>query len=65
MATFRLRCSRCQGHVRRLRHSDKTRSFATPQEAQRWARSVESEMDRFTYELFNGKSNNLLTLSAD
>lgn len=46
MATFRFRSSRWQARVRRLGHPDETRSFLTHQEAGRWARSVESEMDQ-------------------
>lgn len=49
MATFRFRSSRWQARVRRLGHPDETRSFLTHQEAERWARSVESEMDQGGY----------------
>lgn len=49
MATFRFRSSRWQARVRRLGHPDETRSFLTHQEAERWARSVESELDQGGY----------------
>ena len=49
MATFRFRSNRWQARVRRLGQPDETRSFPTHQEAERWARSVESEMDRGSY----------------
>jgi integrase len=49
MATFRFRSNRWQARVRRLGQPDETRSFLTHQEAERWARSVESEMDRGSY----------------
>jgi integrase len=49
MASFRLRSSRWQARVRRQGHPDATRSFMTRQEAERWARSVESEMDQGGY----------------
>ena len=49
MATFRFRSSRWQARVRRLGHPDETRSFLTHLEAERWARSVESEMDQGGY----------------
>jgi len=49
MASFRFRSNRWQARVRRLGHPDETRSFLTHQEAERWARSVESEMDRGSY----------------
>ena len=49
MATFRFRINRWQARVRRLGQPDETRSFLTHQEAERWARSVESEMDQGGY----------------
>jgi hypothetical protein len=49
MASFRFRSSRWQARVRRLGYSDETRSFLTHQEAARWARVVESEMDQGCY----------------
>jgi hypothetical protein len=49
MATFRFRSNRWQARVRRLGQPDETRSFPTHQEAERWARSVESEMDQGGY----------------
>ncbi len=49
MATFRFRSNRWQARVRRLGQPDETRTFPTHQEAERWARSVESEMDRGSY----------------
>jgi len=49
MATFRFRSNRWQARVRRLGHPDETRSFLTHQEAERWARSVESELDQGGY----------------
>ena len=49
MPTFRFRSNRWQARVRRLGHPDETRSFLTHLEAERWARSIESEMDQGGY----------------
>ena len=49
MATFRSRSNRWQARVRRRGHPDETGSFLTRHEAERWARSVESEMDRGSF----------------
>ena len=45
MASFRQRGNRWQARVRRLGHPDVTQSFLTRQDAERWARSVEIEID--------------------
>ncbi len=49
MATFRFRSNRWQARVRRLGHPDETRSFLTHQEAERWARTVESGIDHGSF----------------
>lgn len=46
MATFRFHGNRWQARVRRKGHPDQTKSFLTRQDAERWARSVEVELDR-------------------
>ncbi len=46
MASFRLHGSRWQARVRRQGYPDLTRSFINKSDAERWARSVESEMDK-------------------
>lgn len=46
MASFRQRGNRWQARVRRQGHPDEVRSFLTRQDAERWARSVETEIDR-------------------
>jgi len=45
MATFRFRSNRWQAHVRQLGRPDETRSVLSHQEAERWARTVESGID--------------------
>lgn len=46
MASISLRGDRWQVRVRRKGHATETRSFATKQDAERWARSLEVAMDR-------------------
>lgn len=46
MATYRYRRNRWQARVRRKGYPDETKSFTTRQEAEKWARSVESEIDK-------------------
>lgn len=46
MATFRFHGNRWQARVRRKGHADQTKSFLTRQDAERWARSTEVELDR-------------------
>jgi hypothetical protein len=46
MASFRQRGNRWQARVRRQGHPDEVRSFITRQDAERWSRSVETDMDR-------------------
>lgn len=46
MASFRFRSNRWQARVRRAGSPDETRSFVTRQDAEKWSRSVESEIDR-------------------
>lgn len=49
MATFRFRSNRWQARVRRLGSPDETRSFLSHQEAERWARTVESGIDHGSF----------------
>lgn len=49
MASIRLHGDRWQARVRRKGYPDESRSFASRIDAERWARSVESEIDRGTY----------------
>ena len=49
MASFRQRGNRWQARVRHQGHPDEVKSFATRQDAQRWARSVEVEIDRGSF----------------
>lgn len=46
MASFRQHGNRWQARVRRQGHPDITKSFQTRQDAEKWARSVESEIDK-------------------
>lgn len=46
MATFRFRGNRWQARVRRIGHPDLTKSFNNRSDAERWARSAETDMDR-------------------
>ena len=49
MASFRMHGKRWQARIRRHGHPDEVRSFLTRQDAERWARSVEVEMDRGSF----------------
>ena len=49
MATFRFRANRWQARVRRLGTPEQTKSFLSRQDAERWARSVEVEIDKGSY----------------
>ena len=49
MSSFRQRGNRWQARVRHQGHPDEVKSFATRQDAQRWARSVEVEIDRGSF----------------
>ena len=46
MASFRYRSNRWQARVRRKGYPDETQSFATRLDAEKWARSIESDIDR-------------------
>ena len=46
MATFRFRSNRWQARVRRKGYPDETKSFATRQDAEKWARALETEIDK-------------------
>ena len=49
MATFRNRHGKWQARVQRKGQEPVSKSFQTKEDAQRWARSVESEIDRGSY----------------
>ena len=49
MASFRQRSGRWQARVRRQGHPDEVRTFTSRQDAERWARSVETEIDRGSF----------------
>ncbi len=49
MATFRQREGKWQVSIRRKGHKPVHQSFKTKQEAEKWARSIESEMDKGSY----------------
>ena len=49
MASFSYRNNRWQVRVRRKGHATETRSFTTRQDAEKWARALEADMDRGTY----------------
>jgi len=49
MATFRFRANRWQARVRRKGTPEQTKSFLTRHDAERWARSVEVEIDKGSY----------------
>ncbi len=46
MASFRNRSNQWQARVRRTGYPDETRSFTSRQDAEKWARSVESDIDK-------------------
>lgn len=46
MASFRYRSNRWQARVRRKGYPDEVKSFITRQDAEKWARSIESDIDR-------------------
>jgi integrase len=46
MASFRYRSNQWQARVRRKGYPDQTKSFTTREGAEKWARSIESDMDR-------------------
>ena len=49
MASFRQHGNRWQARVRRKGYPDITKSFTARQEAERWARGIETSLDRGTY----------------
>jgi len=49
MATFRNRKNKWQARVRRSGQPDVTKTFLTKIDAEKWARSIEIEIDRGTY----------------
>ena len=49
MASFRQRGSKWQARIKRDGFPDQVKSFEAKAEAERWARSVESEMDQGGY----------------
>lgn len=49
MASLRLRGERWQARVTRVGHAPVVRSFVTKQDAERWARSIEIEIDRGSF----------------
>jgi len=61
MASFRFRSNRWQARVRRQGHPDLTKSFNQRIDAERWARSVETDLDRGAY--LNQRENMRITLS--
>lgn len=46
MASFRYRSNQWQARVRRKGYPDETKSFVTRQDAERWARSIEADIDK-------------------
>ena len=49
MASFRQHGNRWQARVRRKGYPDITKSFTARQDAERWARGIETSLDRATY----------------
>lgn len=49
MATFRNRHGKWQARVRRKGQQPVTKSFQSKQDAEKWARQLESEMDKGSY----------------
>jgi hypothetical protein len=49
MATLRNRTGKWQARVVRKGHAPLTKTFQTKQDAERWARQVESDMDKGSY----------------
>ena len=46
MASFRYRSNQWQARVRRKGYPDETKSFAIRQDAEKWARSIEADIDK-------------------
>jgi integrase len=46
MASFRYRSNQWQARVRRKGYPDETKSFVTRQDAEKWARSIEADIDK-------------------
>ena len=62
MASIRNRGNRWQARVRRQGHPDEVKSFVNRQEAERWARSVETDIDRGSFiSAAQAKNTRLLT----
>jgi hypothetical protein len=59
MASIRERSGVWQARVRRKGFPDEVNSFTTKTEAQKWAREIESSMDRGSYQDFS-QANDLL-----
>ncbi len=49
MATFRNRTGKWQARIRRQGHKDITKSFITLQDAEKWARQTEVDLDKHSY----------------
>jgi hypothetical protein len=49
MATFRNRTGKWQARIRRHGHKDITKSFITLQDAEKWARQTEVDLDKHSY----------------
>ncbi len=49
MATFRNRGGKWQARVQRIGHRTITKTFITLQDAEKWARQTEVELDKNTY----------------
>jgi hypothetical protein len=49
MAALRNRSGKCEARIRRKGLPTVTKSFHTKQDAEKWSRSVESDIDRGTY----------------
>lgn len=63
MASFRMHGKRWQARIRRHGHPDEVRSFFTRQDAERWARSIEIEMDRGSFvSLTNAQKSTMVEL---
>ena len=50
MATIRQRCDKWEVRIRRKGQSTITKTFSTKRDAEKWAKSVEVDIDRGTYQ---------------
>ncbi len=60
MASFRQHGNRWQGRIRRRGYPDITNTFETQADAKKWARSLETEIDKGLFAIINEAQRNTL-----